>query len=474
MTPKHNNILHVAAQYQQVHFIKDLLHCPSGPLLLWQGNYKGDNPLHVAAKVGSCGVVRVFIDLAKSVHWDVQNGQVDLCKELIRKPNSNKDTALHYAVRGGHTGMVKLLIEEDPQLCWWKILEKRPEVIKEGDDLGWTPLHYVACFGEVEVVRQLLQHDTSVAYDLDKAGESALHIAAFQGHINVIEELIRSCPDACAIINTKGQTALHAAVMGGRVNVVNYAVTNYSSNKPTAVVAPLDKALLILNPEVGYRAGKVHHVLKGCHGIQCYQDWVREYVKKRLDKQFVEGQPVVSITRGINTGNRDNVDSSKRSIIDLQLLVAVLIATVTFAAAFTMPGGYYDEGPYRGMPILADRPAFKAFVIFNTTAFCFSILALFLLYDPSFWGARQQVRYNTAAGCYIYFAICGLVLAFAWGTYVVLTRTIGLGIVLFVVFGCLLTMHRIGIFLDPEVGFWLPRSTLRRFVRNILFDYGIF
>ncbi|XP_039172109.1 ankyrin repeat-containing protein ITN1-like [Eucalyptus grandis] len=553
-TPKHNNILHVAAQYQQVNFIKDLLQCPSGPPLLWQGNYKGDTPLHIAAKVGSCKVIRVFTDLAKSMHWVVQNGQVDLCKELLRKPNSNEGTALHYAARGGHVGVVKLLIEEDSQLCditnaadesplylaanrglshaieiilgasslsssrkgpkgltalhaaifhlptgWWKILEKTPEVIKEGDDLGRTPLHYVACFGEVKAVRLLLHHDTSVAYDLDKGGESALHIAAFQGHINVIDELIRSCPDACDIINTEGQTALHAAIMGGQVNVVKYIlkmpnledlINEQDINGNTALhLAALKKKYNIIyilaqdkrvdrlatnkdhltaldifaaHDEVGYRAVKVLHVLKGSYGIQHFQDWVTEYVKKRLDKQFVEGQPVASTTMGINTGNRENFDSSKRSIIDLQQLVAVLIATVTFAAAFTMPGGYFNDGPDQGMPILADRPAFKAFVIFNTTAFCFSILALFLLYDPCFWGARQQARYAAAAGCYLYFAICGLVLAFACGTYVVLTRTNGLGIVLFVVFGCLLTMHRIGVFLDPEAGFWKAASKLGR------------
>ncbi|XP_030441589.1 ankyrin repeat-containing protein At5g02620-like [Syzygium oleosum] len=564
-TPKHNNILHVAAQYEQVNFIEDLLHCPSGPPLLWEGNYKGDTPLHVAAKVGSCGAVRVFTNLAKSMQWVVQKGQVDLCKELLRKPNLHKDTVLHYAVRGGHDGVVKLLIEEDPQLCditnaadesplylaanrglshtielilgafslssshkgpkgltalhatifrpptsWWKILEKRPEVIREGDDLGWTPLHYVACFGEVEAVRLLLQHDTSVAYDLDKGGESALHIAAFRGHVNVIDELIRSCPDACDIISTKGQTALHAAVVGGRVNVVKYIlgmpnlkdlINEQDINGNTALhLAAFHKKYNIIHmlardkrvdslatnkdhmtaldifaahDEVGYRAGKVLQVLKGSHGIQCFQDWVTEYVKKRLDKQFVEGQPAVTITTGMNIASRENFDSSKRSLIDLQLLVAVLIATVTFAAAFTMPGGYSNDGPDQGMPVLASRPAFKAFVIFNTTAFCFSILALFLLYDPSFWGARQQARYTAAAGCYIYVAICGLVLAFACGTYVVLTRTTGLGIVLFVVFGCLLTLHRVGVFLDPEVGFWLPRSSPRRYVRNLLFDYGI-
>ncbi|KAK3433981.1 hypothetical protein EUGRSUZ_D01257 [Eucalyptus grandis] len=276
-TPKENNILHVAVQYKQVNFIEGLLHCPLGPSLLWQGNYKGDTPLHLATKVGSYRAVRAFIDLAKSLHWVVNNGRVNACKELLRKQNLHKDTALHHAVRGGHHWVVKLMIKEDSQLCsftnaadesplyiaadrglscttelilgtfslssshkgpkgltalhagislsltvWEKIMEKRPEAIREGDDMGWRPLHYVAYFGKVKAVQLLLQHDNSATYDLDKEGQSALHIAAFRGHINVIDGLITSCPDACDIINNKGQTALHVAVMGGQVSVVKY------------------------------------------------------------------------------------------------------------------------------------------------------------------------------------------------------------------------------------------------------------
>ncbi|KAI6702805.1 hypothetical protein NL676_011941 [Syzygium grande] len=332
-TPEENNILHVAAQYKQVKLIKDLLQCPLGPFLLWQGNKKGDTPLHIAAKVGICEAVRVFTNLTKSLHWVVENGQVDACTELLRKPNSYKDTALHYAVRGGHHSVVQLLIEEDPQLCnitnaadesplylavdrglsritelilgWLKILEKRPEMIREGDDLGWTPLHYAACYGKVEVVRLLLQHDTSVVYVLDKEGESALHIAAFMGHVDVIDELVRSRPDACDMTNVKGHTALHAAVIEGRM---------------------------------GYRAAKVHYLLEGSNGIPFCQDWVIERVKKRLDNRFAKGQPAVSMTTGSYTVNQENFNSSKKGFIDLQLLVAGLIATVTFSAAFTMPG----------------------------------------------------------------------------------------------------------------------------------------
>ncbi|KAK3433992.1 hypothetical protein EUGRSUZ_D01277 [Eucalyptus grandis] len=116
-SPKKNNILHIAAQHKQVYFIEQLLQCPSGPSLLWECNHKEDFPLHIAAKVGSCKTVQVFIDLVKSLDWVVEDGQVDACKDLLRKPNLHKDTALHYAIRGGHDEMVKLLIDKDPQLC---------------------------------------------------------------------------------------------------------------------------------------------------------------------------------------------------------------------------------------------------------------------------------------------------------------------------------------------------------------------
>ncbi|KAI6702814.1 hypothetical protein NL676_011950 [Syzygium grande] len=564
-TPKDNNILHVAAQYKQVNFIEHLLQCPWGLSLLWQGNCRGDTPLHVAAKLGSYGAVRVFIDLAKSLHWVVEKGQVDACKELLRKPNSHEDTALHYAVRGGHHRVVKLLIEEDPHLCnitnaadesplylaanrglshttelilgafssstshkgpkgltalhtavycsltsWRKIVEERPEVIREGDDMGWTPLHYVSCIGKVKEVRLLLQHDASAAYDLDEEGQSALHIAAFQGHVNVIDELLRSCPDACDIINTKGQTALHAAVIGGQVNAVKYIlrmpnledlVNEQDTDGNTALhLAALHKHYNLIyilardkrvdrlaankdhlialdifsaHKEVGYQAAKVYHVLKGSHGMPFYQDWVVEHVKKRLDEQCVKGRPAASRIAGSNTSNPENFDSSKRSIIDLQLLVAVLIATVTFAASFTMPGGYYQDGPDQGMAVLAGWAAFKAFVISNVTAFGFSILALFLQFDTCFVSDSLRVRYAKVASYSMYVAILAMVLAFACGTYVVLCRNTGLGIVPFVVAGCLVTVYVIGGFLDPEAPFWWLSSSPRRYVRNLLFDYGI-
>ncbi|KAK3434000.1 hypothetical protein EUGRSUZ_D01537 [Eucalyptus grandis] len=565
-TPKENNILHVAAQYKQVNFIRQILQYSSGPSLLWQGNCKGETPLHLAAKAGSWEAVQVFINLAKSLHWVVENGQVVACKGLLRKPNSHKDTVLHYALRGGHDGVVKLLIDEDCQLCnitnaaeesplylaahrglplitdlilrvsplslshkgpkgmtalhatiyrpktnRRKIMRKRPKVIREADDIGWTPLHYYASYGWVNSVKALLQYNTSAAYDIDKEGQSALHIAAFCGHVNVIDELLRSRPDVCDIMNTEGQTALHAAILGGQVNVVKYTlgmpnlediINEQDTDGNTALhLAALHKQYKIIYilaqekrvdrlatnkdhltaldifwayDEVGYRAAKVKHVLGISNGSPFRQGWEIENIKKRLDKQFAEGQRAVPVTAESNTANRENDDSSKRTIIEIQLLAAVLIATVTFTATFTMPGGYNNDGPNQGLATLAGRAAFQAFVISNTTSFGFSVLALFLLFHTALGGGSvYQRRFaGTAAEC-IVIAICGMALAFGCGTYAVLARTIGVGIFPLVLTGCLATVYGIGCILYPNCLPGWVRPSFVIYVRNLMFDYGI-
>jgi hypothetical protein len=63
-------------------------------------------------------------------------------------------------------------------------------------------------------------------------------------------------------------------------------------------------------------------------------------------------------------------------------IASVLIATVTFAAAFTVPGDYVaDDRPRAGTAVLARRLAFRAFVASDAMAFLCSIVATcFLVY----------------------------------------------------------------------------------------------
>ncbi|XP_022142958.1 ankyrin repeat-containing protein At2g01680-like [Momordica charantia] len=95
-------------------------------------------------------------------------------------------------------------------------------MIREGDELGMTPLHYAAFYGKIEAIKLFLEYDSCAIYLLTNNGASALHIAAFQGHINALEELINCRPDCCNLVDNKGRTPLHAAVLGRQGAAVEF------------------------------------------------------------------------------------------------------------------------------------------------------------------------------------------------------------------------------------------------------------
>lgn len=78
--------------------------------------------------------------------------------------------------------------------------------------------------------------------------------------------------------------------------------------------------------------------------------------------------------------NRTNID----------LIVAVLIATVTFAAALTLPGGYKSDGA----AVLQENRFFQMFMVFNCFSFyssAFVILATFFAsFLSSFCDSRRH------------------------------------------------------------------------------------
>lgn len=102
------------------------------------------------------------------------------------------------------------------------LVEKRPEMIKEVDIFGRTPLCYAIVFGDLEAIRLFLECECSAAYFYDKEETSPLHLAAYAGRVEAAQELIQSCPYIWELIDKKGRTALHAAVIAGKLRMVKY------------------------------------------------------------------------------------------------------------------------------------------------------------------------------------------------------------------------------------------------------------
>ena len=102
------------------------------------------------------------------------------------------------------------------------VLSRHPELIKEKDSKGMTPLSYAASIGYLEGVRYVLNKSTYCIYESDQNGYFPIHTASSKGHIKVIQEFLQRCPDSVELLNHQGRNILHVAAMNGKAKVVNY------------------------------------------------------------------------------------------------------------------------------------------------------------------------------------------------------------------------------------------------------------
>lgn len=175
----------------------------------------------------------------------------------------------------------------------------------------------------MQIVELLLENnETSTSTKaINRAGETPLDTAEKTGH-----------PEIAAVLKTRGVPSAKA---------IN------SSTRPNAAARELKQTVSDIKHEVHDQLEHARETRKRVQGIA-----------KRINKMHVEGL--------------DNA-------INSTTVVAVLIATVAFAAIFTVPGQYADElnslspGQSLGEANIADRPAFAIFFIFDSIALFISL-----------------------------------------------------------------------------------------------------
>ncbi|RVW64540.1 Ankyrin repeat-containing protein [Vitis vinifera] len=372
------------------------LKLPSSSSLLQHPNLKGDIPLHLAAREGHFEVLKALLDAAKTLPTDIETG-LEADKLMLRMTNKEKDTALHEAVRYGYRhqySLVKLLIEKDPDYTYganvsggtplymaaergftrmvkmilekvtklalhqptgasWverpcmllysamtkAILEWNPALTKEVDEKGWSPLHCAAernC--DATIVRQLLENsDKSVAYlgirdglvnEKDGQGNTPIHLLSSH-QISDFRFLVDWNVDKKAY-NSENLTAYDIISEGRGGHFQEKAMNAQALVKGTW-------ALLTVEP--------FHHL---SIVLQCSQevDIIKQLMDEKESKEDKEKRIVALREQGQN-----------------HLIVSALITTVTFAAGFTLPGGYKDDN---GKAILSKKAAFITFVVADT------------------------------------------------------------------------------------------------------------
>ncbi|GLJ09042.1 hypothetical protein SUGI_0100530 [Cryptomeria japonica] len=415
-----------------------------------QFSHRGDTALHISAFYGRAGFVKWLLQYVRE-QSDVEANQQH---SFLRAQNEEGNSALHEALKGGdHAQIVEMLIEVDAELAGIRnnkgesplftasaygrsnaltmlfprtdpryyarfldgqtclhhallyqseevaktLIEKAPQLCKLADYfLGRTPLHIAALHGcSKSIVHMLLQCDTSSSFTKDKnKQQTALHLAAQHGHTDIVRCILNFAEDCLEIRDKDGKTALHYAVENAKVGVVRYLVSF------ARVINIADKngytALDIANqkfeeePLSPYFA--IWWFLSGKNGIA--------------------GVEVANQTR--ETLNPFPSDEKYSTKINSLSVCAILIATVTFQAAFTLPA--HDK-----KRALSAQISFQGFVFFDWLAFCFSMAAAILLAYATFFRRHRSLAVGASAAI-LSMALYSMMISFSLAIFLQLMK----------------------------------------------------
>lgn len=302
----------------------------------------------------------------------------------------------YYADSFGKTpllGAVTLALqhEDDNSVRIRKLMiQKQTSQIKLpiGDD-RWTVLHSTAASGDLSAIEDIIQFGADCLGLLDKDGRNFLHLAADRGHVNVVEHVLGLRELSVNILNGQdnyGDTPLHIAARKGNTN----------------------SALCLLYDS------RVNKMIKNGQGQTAVDLVTFDYDKNRAQV----------------FGVRDTVNEKQlKDQSDFDLVVCALIATVSFTAGITVPGGYISEGTNKGMAVLYKEISFEAFVIANICALLLSLSAVFSHFSTRLLQKRKDIDFHVRlATIFTLGAIFTMVVAFITGSYAVLAISRGLSI----------------------------------------------
>ena len=196
---------------------------------LWESDFdvtrgpNGFTGLHGAAFFG---IVEIFAALLGMKGWDINAADI------------TGKTAFLWAARGGHEGVIKLLLEQehvDPNTA---------------DHDGWTPLISAAERGHEEIVKLLLEREDVSPNTADSLGDTPLASAVQRGHEGIVKLLLEREDIDPNAADSLGDTPLVWAVQRGHEGIVKLLLEREDINPNIA--DEVGDTPLILAAEGGY------------------------------------------------------------------------------------------------------------------------------------------------------------------------------------------------------------------------------
>nr|CAB3483703.1 unnamed protein product [Digitaria exilis] len=339
---------------------------------------RGDTPLHLAARSGSVAhAQRILAELDRA-----------LVAEMAAKQNQDGETALYVAAEKGHAEVVREIL---------KVSDVQTAGIKASN--SFDAFHIAAKQGHLEVVNEMLQAFPALAMTTNSVNATALDTAAVKGHI--VQTLLSVEGIDVNAVNRSGETAFAIAEKMNNEELVNIlkeagGMTAKEPVHPPNSAKQLKQTVSDIRHDVQSNIKQTRQTKMQVHKI-----------KKRLEKLHIGG-----LNNAINSNT----------------VVAVLIATVAFAAIFTVPGNFVEDlsqappGMSLGQAYVASNPAFIIFLVFDALALFISLAVVVVQTSLIVVEQKAKKRMVFVMNKLMWLACLFISVAFIALTYVVVGR----------------------------------------------------
>ncbi|XP_047336523.1 ankyrin repeat-containing protein At5g02620-like [Impatiens glandulifera] len=303
--------------------------------------------------------VEIFSATISTGIYDLALSIMDKYPYLAIARNRNKETALH------------ILAGKPSDFSWGSHLGVKEKVLKRC--FKWvynkTVMKTLAHQLVTKIWQEVLQLQENEITDLINEPSKLLFDAVIQGNVEFLVMLVGSYPDLMSSFNSQKHSLFHTAIRFRQEHILKL-IHEIGAIKDL-MVCITDKE----NNNMLHFAGKLAPanrltIVSGA-ALQMQREllWFKE-VEKIVPPSFtkaknIEGKtPHDLFTKEHQELRRDGEKWMKETATSC-MLVATLIATVVFAAAFTVPGGMNSD---TGVPVLLNEKLFTAFAISDAVA----------------------------------------------------------------------------------------------------------
>lgn len=466
-------------------------------------NANGDTALHEAFISRQERVVSILIGLTSEVwfllnkekksplYLAVEAGYEASVEVMLRDPVEIENfkkwqkglSPVRAAILARNEDILRKLLEKEPRLVDLRHEEEEP--YSRVGEVG-SALHLAASCGYVKVVDVLLAFDPFSATERDISGSFPIHVASRTGHVDVIAKLLPYCLDLIAMTENQGRNILHIAAESGKYDVLRYILKQREHQILVNQMdgegnTPLHLASMHWHPKIvnalaRYDGTDLNAInkegLTALGIIERSMDLMPSFRKlltwgalKAGCASPIQPNKIGQYSKHDGSNNETKMKRYKDRVNTL-LLVATLVATVTFAAGFTMPGGYNNSAPDQGMATMLRSFKLQAFVLCDTIAMYSSIIVAVTL----IWA--QLGDFNLAANALrlavplMGISLTTMSLAFMAGIYLVVGKLSWLAITVLVV-GLIFQVLQALLFLP----LWLPVSWSNHHFFSYIFRY---